>query len=68
MSEYLRLSPASVRAHLSRLRREAAGVRRNGRDVRELEEQIDEAVWFLRKLSVTEMAIARADVLGRNHG
>jgi hypothetical protein len=68
MIEHLTLSPASVRAHLRKLRREAAQVRRNGRDATDLDQQIEEAIWFLRKLSVTEAAIARAEVLGRNTG
>jgi hypothetical protein len=68
MSEYLSISPASVRAHLRRLRREAADMRWNGRDATDLDEQIDEAIWFLRKLSVAEIAIARAEVLGRYTG
>ena len=64
----LTISPASVRAHLRKLRREAALLQQNGRDATDLDQQVDEAIWFLRKLSVAELAIARAEVLGRDRG
>jgi hypothetical protein len=68
MSEHLMVTPASVLAHLRKLRREAAEARLNGRDATDLDQQIDEVIWFLRKLSVTEVAVARAEALGRNMG
>ena len=66
--EFLSISAASVRAHLHALRGELREARSLGREAVDVEEQIDEAIWLLTKLSVVELALADATLRGRNHG
>jgi hypothetical protein len=66
--DFLTLSATSVRAHIYALQAELREARRLGREVADIEEQIDEEVWLLTKLSVAQIAVAGAVTAGRNFG
>jgi hypothetical protein len=67
------MSPNEIRAHLleladERLAAEALGMRANGRYMTDLEEEIATYRQALVGASVTEIAVLRGVLFGRDHG